>query len=155
MNQINQWAFVLCLAVVVCSIFDMMSPSGRMQQIMHLVLGAFLICAMIVPIAGSNFKMKFPEKICEENDLGKDLKQEVTNQTKKLAEENLVPFVREILERENIQTEKVEIFMDTEETGSISINKVSVILKKKDIEEINKAERILREKMKAREVLVS
>jgi hypothetical protein len=155
-NQINQWAFILCLAVVVCSILEMMSPGGKMQRIIHLVLGAFLLCTIIVPISASDLKLDVDDKKYFQKDGNKlELKEEVENQTQKLACENLKVSINKMMEKENLETDEIEIFMDTEETGRISINKVCVVLKDKSSEKIKRAEKILKEEIKSKEITVS
>ncbi|MDR3178459.1 MAG: stage III sporulation protein AF [Oscillospiraceae bacterium] len=157
MGQIHKWTFVLCLAVLICSIFEMTSPNGKMQNVLRFVLGIFLLCAIIVPISDVNFKNTYFKKINlqKTNQQETELKQEVENQTLNLAKKRLKDLAANTLLQENIEAEEIEIFMDIKEEGSISIKKIRVILEKRSEEKINKAKGVLKKELGIEDIEVS
>ena len=63
MTAIKQWSTVICFAAIALSIMDMLIPNEKMEKIIRLVLGCFLLLAIITPLKSlSTFKAKFYNK---------------------------------------------------------------------------------------------
>ncbi|MDR0739054.1 MAG: stage III sporulation protein AF [Oscillospiraceae bacterium] len=156
MNEIHVWTLVLCTSVMVCCIFEMMSPNGKMQPIMRFVLGMFLICAMVAPFLKINFDLdtnfkKFELK--EENN--KELTQTIEEQTIFLAKTQMQDFIKEKLAQENIELLNLEIFMNMNGENSITINNIEATIKNKNDKKILKAKEIIKENIKSEKISIS
>lgn len=131
MNAVREWSTIICLAAIVCTMLELMCPDGKTEKMVRFVLAAFLICAMISPLTGTISKISF--------DLNKDsvqannsaFKKKVSETTISVASDNIKSLATQELEQHDISSKKIDVFMDTNENGSISMIKMKVYLKER------------------------
>lgn len=133
MSAIKAWSMTICLISVVCTIIEVLFPSGKMEKIFKVVLGIFLLCALLVPLKNIfkniNFDAKKPEISVKD---GGKLKSTTDEQTKMTAKKNLERSIKNLLEEKSIKPEKINIIMDTNSESSISIKKIEIFLARGD-----------------------
>ena len=54
MCYFKEWTLIICLSVVAISILEMITINEKMNRTISLVLGAFLLLSILIPI--KNFK---------------------------------------------------------------------------------------------------
>lgn len=148
MSEVKGWAMVICFATISCSLLELITPSGKMDKIIRFVFVAFMICAIINPlasiikIADFDYELSDSEKKQEFKLLEKisDLEIDVAN-TK------IKELVEKTLNEKDIEPQKIDIFMDTTQENSISINKVRVNLKKENADRQGEAKKMIEEKL--------
>ena len=131
MSAVREWSTIICFAATVCTMFELMCPDGKTEKMVRFVLAAFLICAMISPLTGTVSKISF--------DLDKDsvqtnnsvFKKKVSETTISVASDNIKSLATQELSLHNVYSKKIDVFMDTNENGSISMIKMKVYLKEK------------------------
>jgi hypothetical protein len=116
MDQIKCWMLILCFAVLICSIFEMLCPNGRMEKTMNFILGMFFICSIFVPIFSitQKFDISLKDKL-ENYKPNSKLKQKTTEQIKNLASSKIKNLVNGILTQEEVSIKKIEVIINNEE----------------------------------------
>lgn len=131
MNGIREWSTVVCLAALAAAMLQSMIPNGSMERMAKFVIGAFVICAMIVPISRALPQIRFSlnQSSARIQNSGR-LSSEVEKQYREAARQSITGLVNSELGRMGIKCKNVQVFMDTDENGSISISKVIVTIAK-------------------------
>lgn len=129
---------------------ELMSPSGKMEKMVKFVLGVFMIYALIVPLKGAtakfNLNLKSAQYGLSSNTRG--FSEKVSEQAKKVAEDNIRRQVEKLLEKKGISAKKIDIFMDTKEDNCISIIKMRVYLESRDKNKTSQVGQLIEEKLK-------
>lgn len=129
MNGIREWATVLCITAVIAVMFELLSPSGKMEKMMRFVLGAFLLCALLVPLTGTATQISVdfttgevtqPEISAFQNKVDEQTEQAITG--------NLQSIALQALAEEQITPQKMDVRMDRMEDDSISITEIVLYL---------------------------
>ena len=149
MKEIQQWSALICLTSIICIIIELILPPGKMEKTMQMVLGLFMLCAVISPIKNI-FKLKFDFAYSKQNIINEklDFLNGINSQIESIAQDNIRNIVVENLKDIKIHPKKVEIFMDTNQDNCISIIKCKIFLKKEDLELANKAKSMIENKLK-------
>ena len=135
MKDIQQWTMVICLAALTASLAQSILPAGSMERMGKFVVGAFIICVLISPIA------KFVPQVQMSMDRGSQrttpqnaqMESTVNKQMEQAAQKSVSNLVTAELARIQIKCKNVSVIMDTKEDGRISITKVIVTLSEKDV----------------------
>jgi len=136
MGGFQTWAVGVCFTVIAASVLQYLSPNGAMERVMKLVLGAFVLYGILMPLI-----VLLPQ-ISNEFDTYMDTAQ--TNQTIDFsdtvnrqiytaANNSIQNVVTVELSKKSIDCKNVEIIMDTNEDDSISISKVLVTVSRADV----------------------
>lgn len=130
MTAVKQWSTMICFVAIALSIMDMLIPSEKMEKIIKLVLGCFLLLAIIMPLKKlSTLKINLNSRKSIDYS---SFKESIKNQSMDAIKGRVERIIREKLAQENIVLKKSEIFMDTNKDNCISINKIQVYILSKD-----------------------
>ena len=130
MNAVKEWSAAICMAVLAAAMLQTLVPNGSMERMVKFVIGAFVICALIQPLAKVVPQINIDLQESTQNPVNSQLKGTVETQLTTAAQQSIKNLVITELNNINIKCENVNAIMDTNEDGSISINKVVVILAK-------------------------
>lgn len=135
MKEIQQWTMVICLAALTASLAQSILPAGSMERMGKFVVGAFIICVMISPLAKFAPQIRMSVNSGSERTTSQDtqLQSTVNNQMEQAAQKSVQNLVTAELARIQIKCKNVSVIMDTKEDGRISITKVIVTLSEKDV----------------------
>ncbi len=130
MSAVKEWSLAICMAVLAAAMLQTLVPNGSMERMVKFVIGAFVICALIQPLAKivPEFNVDLQENT--KNQTNSQLEGTVESQITTAAQQSIKNLVITELNNIDIKCENVNAIMDTNEDGSISINKVVVILAK-------------------------
>lgn len=126
------FAASICFSAIACSILELLLPSGKLEKTVNFVFGAFMVCALIIPIFNVVSKINLNFKQYGELKIENKFKRKVDKQVKDAVNKKTETLIRESLKEKGIEIIKVEVFTDTNEDNSISINKVRIYIKKGD-----------------------
>lgn len=133
MNTIKQWTLAVTLSAIACTILETLAPNGKFEKIIRLVLGAFMLCAILFPLKGAIKNINFNlDKNTSFADSNEGLKNKVNEETQKNSKENIEKIIKEMLKEKNIEVKKINIFMDMKEDNCISISKAEIYLSGND-----------------------
>lgn len=130
MNGVREWSTAICMAALVAAMMQSLVPNGSMERMVRFVIGAFIICALIVPITKIVPQISVTLQKSASTQDNTQFKGTVEKQLYTAAQQSITNLVVAELNNMNIKCENVNVIMDTNEDGSISINKVVVILAK-------------------------
>lgn len=131
MNEILTVTSAICASALICTLVSNFVTDGSTKKIISLVLGAFIICSMIVPI--KNAVNGFSEEIAETDisDLAvstddEAYSREILKQTRK----NLESALKDLLLQNGVEINSCEIILALTDDDSIIISSVSIYISK-------------------------
>lgn len=132
MSGIREWTTVICLAALVAAMLQSLVPNGSMERMAKFVIGAFVICALISPLSRVLPKIGVTLKSEETVSENTRLQSAVEGQVRSAAKASITNLVAAELSDIHMKCKNVDVDMDTNEDGSISITKVKVVLDKEN-----------------------
>ena len=131
MNEILAVTSAICASALICTLVSNFVTDGSTKKIISIVLGAFIICSMIVPI--KNAVNGFSEEIAETDisDLAvstddEACSREILKQTRK----NLESALKDLLLQNGVEINSCEIILAVTDDNSIIISSVSIYISK-------------------------
>ncbi|MCI1955496.1 MAG: stage III sporulation protein AF [Oscillospiraceae bacterium] len=157
MSGIQQWTAVICLAALVAALAQGLIPAGSMERMGKFVVGAFVLCVMIVPVFKAVPKIGAGLESANSGGQGQDTRLEstVNSQVMEESQKSVANLVTAELSRIRIKCKNVRVVMDTNRDGRISINKVIVTLDKKDAADAESAAEYLKKELGLKTEVVS
>lgn len=149
MKEIQQWTAVICIAALTASLAQSILPSGSMERIGKFVVGAFIICVMVAPIAkfAPQLRMGLAGSTEQTRTADSQLQTTVEKQIGQEAQKSITNLVTAELAGIQIKCKNVSVDMDTKEDGRISITKLVVTLEKKDAAKVKTAQDYLQKEL--------
>ena len=135
MGLVKEWSSLICLASMAGVIFELILPPGKMEKMIRMVLGIFMVCIIIFPFSERKNSWDFKIKKITSGYVDKErvkFVEKINGQIEYLAKENVRRVIVGFLKDEGIEYEKIEIFMDTDKHKNISIIKCKIYLNKDD-----------------------
>ena len=133
MSGVREWATVICLAALSAAMLQSLMPNGSMERMAKFVIGAFIICALISPISQVaphiSTILRTEGRSTQENTM---LNSTVNHQFEDAARQSITNLVQSELKQMGIFCKNVQVIMDTDADGSISISKVIVTLDREE-----------------------
>lgn len=122
MNSIIAWAVSITAAAAVCIIAELVSVNSSVKKLLRFTLGAFLLCAMLMPI--KNFTADFKlSNFYQQQEIPSEVFKTSENADKAvsgIAEASLRTMIEEKISDEGAKAQKIEIFFKEDENKSIS-----------------------------------
>lgn len=156
MKEIQQWTAVICLAALVAALAQSLIPAGSMERMGKFVVGAFIICIMIAPISKIVPQISMGINSTGGSEVRKtQIESTVNNQIITESQKSITNLVAAELSRIHLRCKNVQVVMDTNRNGRISINKVIVKLDKKDAADIKTVADYLEKELQIKTEVVS
>ena len=131
MNEILAVTLAICASALICTLVSNFVTDGSTKKIICLVLGAFIICSMIVPIknAVNGFSEEIAETDIADSAVSTDdeaYSREILKQTRK----NLESALKDLLLQNGVEINSCEIILAVTDDNSIIISSVSIYISK-------------------------
>lgn len=131
MNEILVVTSAICASALICTLVSNFITDGGTKKIISLVLGAFIICSMVVPIksAVNGFNKEIAETKIPDAPVSTDDEaygREILKQTRK----NLESALRDLLLQNGVEINSCEIILSVTDDNSIIISSVSIYIYK-------------------------
>ena len=131
MNEILAVTSAICASALICTLVSNFVTDGSTKKIISLVLGAFIICSMIVPIknAVNGFSEEIAETDIADSAVSTDdeaYSREILKQTRK----NLESALKDLLLQNGVEINSCEIILAVTDDNSIIISSVSIYISK-------------------------
>lgn len=131
MNEILAVTSAICASALICTLVSNFVTDGGTKKIISLVLGAFIICSMVVPIksAVNGFNKEISETQIPDASVSTDDEsygREILKQTRK----NLESALRDLLLQNGVEINSCEIILAVTDDNSIIISSVSIYIYK-------------------------
>lgn len=131
MNEILAVTSAICASALICTLVSNFVTDGSTKKIICLVLGAFIICSMIVPI--KNAVNGFSEEIAETDiaDSAVSTNDEAySREILKQTRINLESALKDLLLQNGVEINSCEIILVVADDNSIIISSVSIYISK-------------------------
>ncbi len=157
MKEIQQWTAVICLAALTAALAQSLLPSGSMERMGKFIVGAFMICVMIAPIAKFAPQLRLSLGGTAEKTLPQSpaLESTVDSQIAEASQKSISNLVTAELAQKQIKCKNVRAVMDTKQDGRISITKIIVTLDAKDAAKAEAAQEYLEKELGLKTEVVS
>ncbi len=131
MNGIFTVITAICASTLICTLVSNFVSDGSTKKIINLVLGAFIICSLIVPVknALTQFDVNISEYETADDLTATDdelYSKEILNSTK----ENLEKSLKDILLQNSIKINDGKIILSLTDENSIIISSISIYISK-------------------------
>ena len=131
MNELFAVTSAICASALICTLVSNFVTDGSTKKIICLVLGAFIICSMIVPIknAVNGFSEEIAETDISDSAVSTDdeaYSREILKQTRK----NLESALKDLLLQNGVEINSCEIILAVTVDNSIIISSVSIYISK-------------------------
>ena len=131
MNEIIAVTSAICASALICTLVSNFVTDGSTKKIVSLVLGAFIICSMIVPIknAVNGFSEEIAETDISDSAVSTDdeaYSREILKQTRS----NLESALRDLILQNGVEINSCEIILALTDDNSIIISSVSIYISK-------------------------
>lgn len=128
MGAVREWSAAICLVALAAALLQGLAPNGSMERMVKLVLGAFVLCAMAMPLKNLGVQIAWNFPIEEHTQENTQLQSTVETQMETAARSSIENLVAAELSKMDVKSEKVVVRMDTNADNSIGINRVEVTL---------------------------
>lgn len=131
MNELLAVTSAICASALICTLVSNFVTDGSTKKIVSLVLGAFIICSMIVPIknAVNGFSKEIAETDISDSAVSTDdeaYSREILKQTRS----NLESALRDLLLQNGVEINSCEIILALTDDNSIIISSVRIYISK-------------------------
>lgn len=131
MNELLSVTSAICASALICTLVSNFVTDGSTKKIVSLVLGAFIICSMIVPIknAVNGFSEEIAETDISDSAVSTDdeaYSREILKQTRS----NLESALRDLLLQNGVEINSCEIILALTDDNSIIISSVRIYISK-------------------------
>ena len=131
MNELLAVTSAICASALICTLVSNFVTDGSTKKIVSLVLGAFIICSMIVPIknAVNGISEEIAETDISDSAVSTDdeaYSREILKQTRI----NLESALNDLLLQNGVEINSCEIILAVTDDNSIIISSVSIYINK-------------------------
>ena len=135
MKELLTVAVVICSSTLICTLLSNFITDGSTKKIITLVLGAFIICSLIVPVKSAVNSFNISVSEYEEQNISSATDDEVYSKAViKQTKENLKQTLSDFLLQNGIHINKCEVILSVTKENSIIISSVSIYINKEDIQ---------------------
>ena len=146
MQGVEMWAAAVCLTVLAAALLRMVCPEGSFSRLLRIILGAFVLCALLQPLGELVQNLSRPEQSYDDAmEQAEDFTSQAEGRSGELMESSLESLIRTELVQEGIPFEKIAVSMDTGEEDRIVIRRIQVTVSQS--QDVERAEALLRESL--------
>ena len=125
MNIVSNTSLILCTCTIACVVIKMLLPEGSTRKTMNIIITAFLIIAMVVPI--KNLFAVADELSVSTPDEAK-ITRDYNNKVLSFTKENLEKSLISILNQNNIPVTDVDVYLRTDRENGILIDYIYIYI---------------------------
>ncbi len=144
MNTLSSWAIGVSVCAVLSCLVELTVINTRLEKVIRFVVGAFMICAMILPLGGIKndlLQLEFNSV------LNTELPENLSAQQKELLQSEIAKLVRKTLKDGGITPSKTEIDMDINDENCISMITAKVELERADLYKARQVKEMIAQKL--------
>lgn len=131
MNSLYTVTAVICSSAIICTILSNFVNDSGTKKILNLVLGAFIICSLIVPVKNAigGFNVNIDEYQSSQ-ELTSTADEAYSGEIISLTQQNLEQTVKDLLKQNGIEINRAKIILALSDENSIIISSVSIYISK-------------------------
>lgn len=131
MNEIKEWTAILSITVVISALIEFLIPPGKMEKILNMVLGTFVVCSFIITIPSlkNNLNILLKNTLnSQELKKQQHMEEKIKSQTSDLTRKNIEAIIRRYLNNIGIIPQKIEVLMDIGKDNCIIMTKCKIYI---------------------------
>lgn len=133
MNDIREWAIMLCSVSVGSVFIAFLIPDGNMKKSVNFVISLFLMTISIIPVWGKDsIKFDFPDVSVDKFPDEEEYLIEYSEFLQSFGEEEVQSQISELLEKECVNSYDINIESYFDTAGNIVVSDVKIILSSDD-----------------------
>ncbi len=145
MGEVRTWAAAICLTVLASALLRMLCPEGNFSRLLRVLLGAFVLCAVLEPIQ-SLTGMSWEDGDYEQAMAQAEGYEEQTEEAyTSVVEESVRSLIAAELAENGFSFTKIRVETDTGEDGRILMEQIQVTLT--NGQDVEKARLLLQESL--------
>ena len=133
MSGLSVAVITACTASVICSLLSQFISDGGIKRVLSLVMGAFMICAMLLPVTKALVSFR-PETEASPgfDELTATADEAFSAQVVKQTEKNLEQTLCALLEHNGVTPRDCRIILAESENSGIIISQISIYIDQSD-----------------------
>lgn len=145
MDSVIQWATSVCICSGIVCIIEMLLSDTALEKNVRFVLGALMLCAVIVPLG--NVIGDFSRDFGNVGESSTNIPETIARQRVDYLKQEIQALSKQYLEQENIYPIGIDVNMDIDDTNCISIITAEVTLNRSDREQSVNVQRIFADRL--------
>ena len=141
MESVMQWACSVCISCGIVCIIEMLISDTVLEKTVRYVLGAFMLCAVIVPVGGFIRDISFD--FGDFGEISDEIPEDIENERIEYLKSEIKKLIVRNLEDENIFPKEICVNMDIDEDNCISIITADILLENGDVHKSQKIRNVL------------
>ncbi len=131
MNEVYTLVIVVCSSALICTLLSNFITDGSTKKIVNLILGAFIICSMILPVKNAiqQFEINIDEYQQKEVYSATD-DEAYSREVIKHTRANLENTLNDFLLQNGVKVNDCKIILSVTEENSIIISSISIYISK-------------------------
>ncbi len=131
MENLYSWALCVTICAVIACLTEMLTSDSKLEKTVRMVLGGFMLCAVIVPLIDAVNTVKeieleaVPDYSSEEN---------MNNAEIDMLKKELMILLNTTLQKKGIEPLSAEISLETDDSGNIEKISADIVLSSADAE---------------------
>ena len=141
MDNVMQWAGGICISCGIVCIIEMLISDTVLEKTVRYVLGAFMLCAVIVPVGGFIRDISFD--FGDFGEISDEIPEDIENERIEYLKSEIKKLIVRNLEDENIFPKEICVNMDIDEDNCISIITADILLENGDVHRVQRVRNVL------------
>ncbi len=155
MSVLSQAGVTACACCIACSVLSLVFPNGAMKKTLNLIMGAFLICSILIPVIGGVKALSFEYQTETDGlSINEDYEEMYEEEVLTKTAENLVVVTKDLLNSENITPDNIEIGIKKSDNNSICISTLNIYINETDRDKAETIKRIIEMNMSKEPVVI-
>lgn len=141
MESVMQWAGGICISCGIVCIIEMLISDTALEKTVRYILGAFMLCAVILPVGGFIKEISFD--FGDVGEISDEIPQDIENERIEYLKSEIEKLIVKDLKDENIFPKEVCVNMDINEDNCISIITADILLENGDVHRVQRVRNVL------------
>lgn len=145
MGEVRVWAAAICLTVLASALLRMLCPEGNFSRLLRVLLGAFVLCAVLEPVQGLVGMSWEAGDSQEAMAQAQDYEEQTEEAYTSVVGESVRSLIAAQLAENGFSFTKIQVETDTGEDGRILMEQIQVTLT--NGQDVEKARLLLQESL--------
>lgn len=131
MNSLYTLTAVICSSAIICTILSNFVTNSGTKKILNLILGAFMVCSLIVPIKNAIGEIDTTlDNLATTQEFISTADEAYSNEVISLTEDNLEQTLKDMLKQNGIEINSSKIILALSDENSIIISYIGIYISK-------------------------
>ena len=131
MNEAVFWASGVSACALLAAVTELLISDSRLEGVVRLVLGLMMLCAVVLPLGGVAAALS-EESLASGEISGQDIPLVLSDQRKEYVKNAVRKLIEERLSGRGIVPREIDVVMDMDDSGCISMIRAEIMLSEKD-----------------------